>query len=70
MNQEAKKCSVCGTEYGPQEFGQLPYVGVQLSEDDGKWYETTMRNCACGSTLATETVYDSYNDMEQARGGK
>lgn len=45
-----KRCS-CGKEYDPDEWQNLPYVGVW---DLGIGTVLSLRNCSCGSTLAVE----------------
>lgn len=39
-----KSCKCCGATYTREKFAALPYVG--------KMEDLTLRNCACGSTLA------------------
>lgn len=52
--QAYKRCPCCGREHSREDFAALPLVGEQRSEDDEARYLTTMRNCACGSTIAVE----------------
>ena len=45
-----KKCNKCKTEYSPEEWKNLRYIGTQEGFDDIPAME--LRNCPCGSTLA------------------
>lgn len=50
-----KKCG-CGRSHSQEAWQALRYVGelAELVDDDGRPYGLTLRDCACGSTLAVE----------------
>jgi hypothetical protein len=50
----AKTCPCCRTHYTPAGWRALPSVGQYQTEDETGRYLTELRNCPCGSTIATE----------------
>lgn len=51
----AKICS-CGKEFTQAQWDELQDLGAQVTEEGGFRYVTNMKNCSCGSTLATESI--------------
>lgn len=50
-----KRCPCCARAYTGAEWVELPWIGELVSEEeDGTRYRASLRNCACGSTIATE----------------
>lgn len=50
-----KTCSCCKRLITADEWNALPLVGDVVTSDESGTFITEMRNCPCGSTLATET---------------
>jgi len=48
-----KRCG-CGRTYTQEQWGKLKPLGIQVTEEAGVRYFTSMANCVCGSTIATE----------------
>lgn len=50
-----RRCSCCQTPLTLADWAALPFVGTQEYEAEGILYRLELRDCACGSTLASET---------------
>lgn len=48
-----KVCTCCHRHISPEQWRELPYVGLMEDGDSGY---LELRNCGCGSTLSCEAV--------------